>query len=191
MSAAMKTRTTLPSLAVIFVLSLPVSVFAQDTKTDRDRVQLLLMAYDHFPNAAQFEAASPNPRKILLEIAGDGTESEIVRLQALDGLSLFPDASVRTHFRHILGEARGTTPAPRATHNAINGLVHGWGLAAAPDVLAMLTHPDPQVRMTVVHALRKVGDAHTRAALRDHLSREKDPIVQELIETHAPPINKR
>ena len=184
-------KTPTPRLCAVFVIvasfvALPSPGSTQVNKEHRAKVEMLLKAYDGFPDIGQFKAAADDPRAVLLEIESDPSASEIVRLQALDGLSLFPNDVVRSRFRTIVTASKGSNPAPRATHNAINGLIHGWGQAAVPEVLALLEHPDVQVRLTVVVAVGRSGGASGHAALRAHLGREKDPVVREFIETHAP-----
>jgi hypothetical protein len=158
---------------------------AHHQEPERENVTTLLKAYDAFPKATTFKSVAEDPRTILLEIVSDSTEPEIVRLQALDALSLFPDGDVRQVFRQVVADSWDHTLAPRATHNAINGLMYGWGEAALDDVLPLLSHPDLQVRLTVVHAVGKSGGDVGRAALRAQLADEKDPYVREAIQKHA------
>ncbi len=159
--------------------------FAHHQEPERENITTLLRAYDAFPKATAFKSVAEDPRTVLLEIVADDSEPEIIRLQALDALSLFPDADVRQVFRKVVAESWDHSQAPRATHNAINGLMFGWGEAALDDVLPLLSHPDLQVRLTVVHAVGKSGGDAGRTALQAQLNDEKDPYVREAIQIHA------
>lgn len=171
------------TLALLLAFSLPAG--AHHKEPERESVTLLLRAYDTFPDAAAFKAVSQDPRTVLFDIVTDSTETEIMRLQALDALSLFPDADVRSLFRQVVADSWGHELAPRETHNAINGLMFGWGEAALGDVLPLLKHPDLQVKLTVVHAVGTSGGEAGRTALRAQLAVEKDPLVREAIQNHA------
>lgn len=174
------TRITAALLVAAFcLLALPSMVFSQD-KTERDTVQMLLLAYDKFPTAADFKKVAKNPRAELLAIYRSPQSSEIIRLQALDALSLFPDAEVRSLFLEILSQD-WDKEAPRTAHRAINGLMHAFGEAAASDVSPLLAHKDVQIRLTVVHALATSGGESGRQLLLDHLDGETDKVVRDTI----------
>ena len=178
--------TAVTSALLTFGLATPSALQAQTKAEQVQRVQLLLNAYDRAPDAAQFKRAATDPRSILLDIESNPSSPEYLRLRALDALSLFPDEQVRARFRTILKDATGQNPAPRAVHNSINGLMLGWGAESNEELLALLAHPDIQVRLTVAVAVGRSGGISGRNALRSHLGREKDPLVREFIETHAP-----
>lgn len=185
MKTNMKSRLAVAAICVagcVFVVS---AASAHHQEPERENVTVLLKAYDTFPQASAFKSVAEDPRTVLMEIVSDSAEPEIIRLQALDALSLFPDTQVRRVFQQVVADAWGHERAPRATHNAINGLMFGWGALALDDVLPLMKHPDLQVRLTVVHAVGNSGGDAGRAALRAQFQVEKDPYVREAIQSHA------
>jgi HEAT repeat protein len=163
----------------ICIVSAAEPAFSQ-TKDERATVKMMLLPYDSFPTAADFKKVAKDPRAQLLNIYKAPDSNELIRLQALDALSLFPNAEVRALYREILS-ADWKSSASRATHRAINGLMHGFGQSAIEEVSPLLTHRDIQVRLTVVHALAKSGGETGRQILLDHLEDEKDRVVRETI----------
>ncbi len=166
-------------LAAVCLLANPALVFSQ-SKSERDSVQTMLLAYDTFPSAADFKKVAKDPRAQLLAIYRSSQSTKIVRLQALDALSLFPNAEVRALYRELLSKDWGKK-APAAAHRAINGLMHGFGEAAVEDITPLLSHQDVQIRLTVVHALAKSGGESGRQILLDHFDSEVDKVVRETI----------
>jgi HEAT repeat protein len=167
------------ALGLVFVM--PGAALAFHPK-EVENIKTMLMAYDAFPSATDFKKVSTDPRGVLLVIWQDKANTSIVRLQALDALSLFPDEDVRALFREILSKA-AQDPAPAEVHRAVNGLLHGFGESAVEDVAPLLQHRDVQVRLTVAHAVGTSGGASGRALLRAHLADEPNKVVREQIET--------
>ncbi len=155
------------------------SASAQD-KDEQRNVALLLMAYDQFPTAEAFKQVSANPRAVILSIYRDPASKPIVRLQALDALSLFPNEEVRELYKGIL--AKGwADEAPGEAHRAINGLMHGFGTDALADVAPMLNDKDIQIRMTAIEAIFNSGKEEGQRLLKARLDKENHPVVRDLL----------
>ncbi len=168
-------------LLLALALAAPSVAFAQDKAAEREAVQMLLMPYDKFPAADDFKRVSKDPRAVILAVWRDKKSSEILRLQALDALSLFPNEEVRALYLEILSGDWGKE-APREAHRAINGLMLAFGESAVMDVAPLLTHADVQVRLTAAHALSKFGGESGRQLLLAHRDDETDKIVRESID---------
>jgi len=166
-------------LATISVVAISSTAYSQ-AKGEQDAVKMMLLPYDSFPTAADFKKVAKDPRAQILAIYHAPESNELIRLQALDALSLFPNAEVRALYREILSKDWQKV-APRATHRAINGLMHGFGASAVEEVAPLLAHSDVQIRLTVVHALAKSGGESGRQVLLDHFDGEKNAVVREAI----------
>lgn len=158
---------------------------ASFTAQERARVELLLRAYDHSPDADAFKLAARDPQGVLLAILDDPQAREIERLQAIDALGTLPDARARLKLSELVASAWDEKASKRRVHRAIQALMRGFGAKAQPEVLALLDHPDLQVRMTVAAAVGRFGDSQGRASLRAHLAREAEPLVREAIVEHG------
>ncbi len=169
------------ALCIAVFLGLGTLAHAQNkpAQDEQAAVTLLLKAYDRFPTVAQFNNAAKDPRAQLLRIWNDSKQPEILRLQALDGLSLFPNAEVRQVFLHVVQRSAQQNPAPREIHRAITGFAHGFGPGALREILPeLLQHDDPQVRLTAAHVVATSKDEKSRRIVLQHLSKEPDVVVR-------------
>lgn len=147
---------------------------------ERGRVEMLLHPYDHSPDAKAFRAVAADPQAHLLEIASAAGTRQLTRLQALTALSYFPDKRTLALYTRLIDEAGLTREGTRALHRVIQGMAFGFGESALPHLTPLLKHADPQVRLTVAHALAHIGEPG-KEVLRAHVSGEKDLLVQEAI----------
>lgn len=179
----MKHHLIAPLLALGLLLgALP--ALAQDG--ERARVETLLLGYDVVSSPEQLRAAAADPQALLLQIEADPKASPILKLQAIDAMGRVPDARTHQRLQALVQEIWQHDPAPRRSHRAIGALMQGHAKQAQPQVLALLDHPDVQVRLTVAHAIAHFGDEAGKQALRDHQLQEKDPVVQETIAELVP-----
>ncbi len=170
---------TLTLLALTF--SLGAVAVAQD-KTDRAQMELVLMGYDRIASLEQLTSAAKDPQATLLAIEADPKSSEIMRLQATDAMGRLPDARTVARLKTLVSETSTHTTAPRQSHRAINALMQAQGAKAQPVILALLAHPDIQIRLTVAHAVVRFGDKAGKNSLRAHIThQEKDPMVHDEI----------
>jgi len=181
-------RFSLPSslraavLATVIAVSLGATALLGPTAAQadpgRDRVELLLNAYDTPATADAFREASPDPRAALIAIAQDPSVPRHRRFAALQALALFPDAQVRAIYRAIL---QGATDdgAPRIVHPTIQAMMKAFGADALVDIEPLLLSKDVQVRLTAVHAIATFGGDKGGSVLRAHAEREPNRIVLE------------
>jgi len=147
----------------------------------------LLLAYDHAPARKAFEAATDDPVAALLAVRADARQPDVVRLRALDALSLFPSLEVRGLLHRI---ATDRTAPTAARHHAAVGLVSAWRSGALASVEPLLRDPDPALRITVADVLLRHGGAAARRAVRAAVAAEKLPEVrQALRRLLAPPVS--
>ncbi|MEO1267376.1 MAG: hypothetical protein AAFX99_04710 [Myxococcota bacterium] len=191
----MMTTTTRPTavLAALITLLLAALILPLSTATaddfdpaERGRIEMLLLPYDHSPDAKAFKAVATDPQAHLLDIVRSPDTRELLRLQAIVALSHFPNAKTLKAYTDIIAAAGLTDPGSRALHRTLQSLAFGFGTRALPHLEPLLAHSDPQVRLTVVHAMAHTGDKG-KAKLRDHLNKDKenDPLVQETLEKLA------
>lgn len=149
---------------------------------ERERVELLLNAYDAPASADQLGAAASNPRAVLIQIAQDPAVPEYRRFAALQALALFPNEQVRALYSAILREIPGRAEGPRIAHPTIQAMMKAFGESALIEVEPLLGSKDVQVRLTAVHAIARFGGDKGRSLLRAHAEREPNRIVLEELE---------
>lgn len=182
----MNPQRTVPPLLVALSLVLCSTAWSQSGPIDeRQRVEILLSAYEGFPKPGDFLKVSSDPGAVMRDIVEDPHTKAHIRLGALSALALFPDEKVWELYMSELQKS-GTNPAPRATHQVLGGLALGFGPRAV-DVLAnYLKHDDTQVRMTAAHALGTIGTADARSAILERASLESDPVVAKYLRDQVP-----
>jgi hypothetical protein len=169
-------------LALALTGLLPPSVAAA---APADDLQSLLLAYDHAPDRKTLEAAAPDTVPALLALRADTERPHIVRLRAIDALSLFPTRVVRDELYRLLADP--TSPM-MARHKAAMGLLHGFGDRVVPAMLPFLDDVDPALRLTVAEGLIARGGAAGRREVRARLAEEKVPAIAEAMRALlAPP----
>lgn len=152
---------------------------------ERQRVELLLSAYEGFPKAADFLKVCDEPGTVMIDIATDPASKPHIRLGALSAMALFPDQRVWDLYLLEI-KAGSANPAPRAIHQVLGGLALGFGPRAVPVLRQALAHADTQVRMTAAHALGTVGTQEARDAIRTQAERESDPVVVKYLLDQVP-----
>lgn len=168
-------------------LGLVVGLCAQTSAQsgERQKVELLLSAYEGFPTAKSFLDVSPDPAAVLRDIATDPDSKEHIRHGALSAMGLFPDE--KTWELYLVEVDRtAMNPAPRSLHHVLQGLALGFGPRAVPTLLKALGHADAQVRMTAAFALGTVGTDDARGAILEQAQRESDPVVAKYLRQQVP-----
>ena len=147
----MMTRTVLFSIALFS--SLPAG--AQQSLTERGRLELALSGIEHVPGKAELLRLSPRAPELLREIVERPSRKALARNRALSVLRLFPSAATARTLRAVV-------EANRAAKNGIARLdleqaLVSYASVAGPGsvelVRPFLAHASLDVRVTAVSAL--------------------------------------
>jgi hypothetical protein len=153
---------------------------------DFDEVEAItawLSHYHRLPTAAELERVSPRAREIVFEIALDEDAFLFHRHRAIHALSHWPDHEV---FDFLSGLLTDDATDEGLKHHLVMTLARGFGDRAVPLIEPfLLTHEDPQLRISAAAALAKIdGDASHQILLRA-LEQEENSIVRSRIEHYA------
>jgi len=169
------------ALAAVALVATP--AFAQDShdapapaeatpQAQKDQIILLLSGYHYFPTRDKLAAESPNAPQILIGIAEEASNLPSLRIQAIRALGLFADDAVAaTWFEARLAEGR--LPEDLLRHT-LTASLRGFGERALPWVEPYLGHPDPQVRMSAIHAIGSLAGENGRLVLEARRDMEVD-----------------
>jgi len=144
---------TLLAIAIAFAFSLPAS--AQQTLTERGRLELELSGIERLPTKATLLRVSPRAAELLREIVLRPSRNVLARNRALSALRLFPSAATARVLRAVI-------ETNRAVKNGLGRLdpeqaLGSYAAIAGPEavetVRPFLSHPNIDVRATAASAL--------------------------------------
>ena len=172
-----------PLAAMVALLFIASSASADDAThggaEERKNIQLALNAY-HGVDAKTLNAAAKDPQVHLLALISSPDTKPLTKLQALAALAHFPNAATLRVYRSHLKGANLNGEGSRELHRAIQGMAFAFGEEATKVLEPLLAHSDLQVRLTVVDAMSRLGEA-SKSRLREHLKTERNPLVIESI----------
>jgi hypothetical protein len=148
-----------------------------------EKVRAQLLAYDQAPDRATLEqAAAPSEAEAaLMEIHGDPSMAEVIRLRALDALGLFDSLSVRGYLHQLTSDSKAST-----VHRlrAATAMVHAFGDGALTTVRPVLTNPssDGDLRVAIADALVRYAGPAGRELVRRASILAKDPARMDAME---------
>jgi HEAT repeat protein len=143
-----------------------------------DRVQALLLAYEHVPTAGEVQALGAEGRDLLIARALDPAEKTLLRARAVWALAFFPDDTTRRALESLL-EQRDLPEA--VLRRAIGALAGAFGEAALPRVARHLDDPRPDVREAAARAVGGIGGDEALRALRARAEIERSDVVKRTI----------
>ena len=174
-----------PSLRALLLPALllaPLPALADD---EGRGVAGLLRQIEGLPEAAAFRARHPDPPAALMALSQDEKRPAWLRLRALDALARFPEPRVEA----FLGELAAKTDAQTASaaqHAAVAVLIRTFPKEAAARLPAVLSHPDPELRVTAVKIALAGVAPEPKAAARDWMARMRDSYVERALGEPAP-----
>lgn len=138
----------------------------------RDRVRMLLSAYEHGPRPSAWRALGPATVGVLAELYDDAGEPFYVRIRAVEAAGHFRTPASRTFLRAV---ARAAPQRDLMVRAAVLALGRAFGASALRDVTPFLGDRRVAVREGAIVALVRMQDPAARAALRAHLRVEDRP----------------
>jgi hypothetical protein len=138
----------------------------------------LLRQYEGLPSAETFRAATPEPVAALKALYADPKQPEWLRLRVIDALARFPEPAAQAFLEARLDENAALPIAGRAGHAAAAVYLRTFPQAATARLPALLGHPDPAFRVTVVRIALEAESLPLRTAIAAWLNTARDPAVQ-------------
>lgn len=168
-------------LALVLALAAPAGVAAAPADAPADAaaaVAPLLRQYEGLPAAETFRAVTPAPVAALRALYADPKQPEWLRLRVFDALARFPEPAVQAFLEDRLDENAARPAATREGHAAAAVYLRTFPKAATARLPALLAHPDPAFRVTVVRIALEAEALELRMAVAAWLNATRDPAVQ-------------
>ncbi len=148
----------------------------------------LLRQYEGLPSAERFRAATPEPVAALQALYAEPTQPEWLRLRVIDALARFPEPAAQAFLEARLDETAAQAVAGPAGHAAAAVYLRTFPKAATARLSALLSHPDPAFRVTVVRIALEAEalDLRTAIAAWLNVNAERDPAVRGVLRPAAP-----
>lgn len=164
----------LPGLSLPALPAAP--LLTEFSAADRDKVMLLLSGFHGIGTRQEFEAATPQARRLLEAIARDSSVGALHQNRALAALAYWNDAGVEALFVNLLNTP---TTSEMNRHRLIGFLARTFGERALTWVERYLTDADLQFRLTAVEAIASIATPAALNLLQQALVIEKDAFVQQ------------
>lgn len=184
-------------VAVLLGLTAPASAFAQkapsgapgpeiespdDPASDKapedveSELHLLLAGHHGLSAKKTFEARFDNPAKRVRQLAIDSDTGVILRKRSVSALAYWPNDRSLAVIKKLLRDESSPQPV---VFRALSVLANHYPERAVPLIRPYLDSPDPQTRLTAIHALRAVPNKEATDALRKRLKIEHHRVVRE------------
>lgn len=147
--------------------------------TPRAQILDLLSSRHQLPARDRFEAAAPEPAKLLRAIAVDPSVPDLQRYAAYEALGWWPDDATFALY------VEAVAPAQKAgqRHRVMRYLALAFGERALAPLTATLTGDgDPQIRLTAATAIADIPGDAARAALTAASKSDEAAVVRQGIE---------
>lgn len=165
------------SLRTLLLPALLLAPVPADAEGEGQSLLGLLRQIEGLPEAEAFRARDPDPPAALIALYHDTTTPAWLRLRALDALSRFPEPRVEAFLGELAARIDGPT-ASAAQHAAVAVLVRTFPKEAAARLPTVLSHPDPELRLTAVKIALNGAAVEPKAAARAWLARTRDSYVE-------------
>lgn len=144
-----------------------------------DRLLVLLSGHHGIPSRDELEAAVPDVRSLLWQVAMEREQHPIQRDRAIAALAWWGDEEVQELYRDLIRSADTST---MLRHRVVGLAARYFGEASIEDISPLLDHPDLQLRLTAADALGQIDTATSRALLREALHEGTPALLRERIE---------
>lgn len=118
-------------------------------------------------------AATPEPVAALQALYAEPTQPEWLRLRVIDALARFPEPAAQAFLEARLDETAAQAVAGPAGHAAAAVYLRTFSKAATARLSALLSHPDPAFRVTVVRIALEAEALDLRTAIAAWLNVER------------------
>ena len=168
---------------LVALLLVPASAFGQGSSISpesREKLQKLLLAYEHRPTAEEFLALGDGVRDALIAVAQNADEAALLRGRAVTALVYYPDDASRQCIETLLDQPELSDIILRP---AIAALAKAFAGSAATRIAPYLDDERSVVREEAARALGDIGTPTALRALRRRLDREGEDVVRGALES--------
>lgn len=128
---------------------------------------------------SSWAAVPAGASEVLSATVADGGVLLKTRVHAVEGLAWVQDARAADVLRAVIADG---SMVPSVRSAAITSLARRLGRGGVPELQALLSVPEPNLRAAAARSLAVVGGADAQAALEARLESEESPELREVIQ---------
>ena len=145
----------------------------------KSRVSSLLKGFESVPTQAEWLALGPGTAEVLLEIANDTSERDMIRARAIIALGYFPSDHSTETLKILLASE---TNSEFLRRKAVRALATSLGDASLTTIAPYVEHKSVHMRESAIRAVASVKSPQAKALLESRLKIEESTLLREVLQ---------